>query len=160
MRTILKFAAVLTTTCLLAGPASADSLGRYDCTVTGSNNQEPIGDRPDHVLVNFSFACVGVSGVLKGAVYTGNTVSEWEGDKGKYLYVTGIHRAPGSLAVTLIDNGSGMLEMKDGKLAGSSSTGKGVFKYATGVLKPLSGKTFTFASRATAYHRFSLELND
>ena len=50
--------------------------------------------------------------------------------------------------------------MKDGKPAGTDSSGKGVFKFASGTLAALSGKVFKFSSKPTGVLRFDLEFTD
>ena len=72
-----------------------------------------------------------MDGLLKGAVYTGASISEWDGSKGTYLSAGGIHRVAGGLAVTQLTEGTGSVVMKDGKPAGSESSGKGLIKFAS-----------------------------
>ena len=68
-----------------AGAAQADSIGRYECNVVGTANPEPVGDRAGHGLLNYQFSCVGVEGLLKGAVYSATHISEWDGPQGTFL---------------------------------------------------------------------------
>lgn len=140
-----------------AGVAHADSIGRYECNVLGTNNPEPIGDRAGHGLVNYQFSCVGVEGLLKGAVYSATHISEWDGPQGTFLMAGGVHRIAGGFAVTQMTEGSGSIVMKDGKPVGSSGSGKATFKFASGPLAALSGKTVKFASKSIGFNRFDLE---
>ena len=50
--------------------------------------------------------------------------------------------------------------MKDGKPAGTESSGKAVFKFASGTLAAISGKTVKFTSKPTGVGRFELEFAD
>ena len=137
--------------------AHADSIGRYECSVVGSANPDPIGDRAGHGLVNYQFSCVGVEGLLKGAVYSATHISEWDGPQGTFLMAGGVHRVAGGLAVTQMAEGSGSLVMKDGKPVGTTSSGKAIFKLASGPLASLSGKTVKFATKSIGFNRFDLE---
>ncbi len=96
--------------------------------------------------------------MLKDALYTGASVTEWDGPKGTYLAAGGIVRAPGGLAVTQLTEGTGTLVMKDGKPIGSDSSGKALFKLGSGTLASLSGKLVRFESKPTGVGRFSLDV--
>jgi hypothetical protein len=139
------------------GIARSDTIGRYDCNVVGTNNPEPIAGGSGHGLVSYQFSCFGVEGLLKGAVYSAIHVSEWDGPQGTFLLAGGIHRSAGGFAVTQMLEGTGSIIMKDGKPVGSTSSGKAIFKFGSGTLAALSGKTFKFASKSTGLNRFELE---
>jgi hypothetical protein len=66
-------------------------------------------------------------------------------------------RAAGGLAVTQITEGVGSAIMKDGKPAGSESSGKGLFKFASGTLAAFSGKADRWEAKPAGFNRFSLE---
>jgi hypothetical protein len=137
--------------------AHADSVGRYECNILGTATPEPIGDRAGHGLLNYQFSCVGVEGLLKGVVYTATHISEWDGPQGAFLMAGGVHRTAGGFAVTQMAEGSGAVIMKDGKPVGTASSGKAIFKFASGPLASLSGKTLKFATRSVGFNRFDLE---
>jgi hypothetical protein len=107
-----------------SGVAQAETVGRYECNIVGAASQDPIGDRDGHRISSVQYACVGVEGLLKGALYTGSSTSEWDGPKGRYLNGIGVVRAPNGLAVTQVTEGTGSVVMKDGKPAGSEGSGK------------------------------------
>jgi len=142
------------------GFARADTIGRYQCAIIGAIAQEPIGDRDGHVLLSFEYSCLGVDGLLKEAVSTAVSVSEWDGPKGTYLASLGLHRAPGGFAVGQLLEGTGSIVMKDGKPAGSEASGKTVFKFAWGTLASLSGRTVNFTAKPVGVGRFELEFKD
>jgi hypothetical protein len=50
--------------------------------------------------------------------------------------------------------------MKDGKPIGAESTGKTVFKFASGSLAALSGRTVNFTTKPVGLGRFELEFKD
>jgi len=139
------------------GLARADLIGRYECNVVGIGNPEPIGDHDGHGLLNFQFSCVGIDGLLKGAVYSATSISEWDGPQGTYLLGGGVHRSAEGFAVTNMLEGSGSVVMKDGKPVGRSSSGKAIFKFGSGTLASLSGKTVNWASKTIGLNRFELE---
>jgi hypothetical protein len=143
-----------------SGFAFAETIVRYECSNIGAISHEPIGDRTGHGLLSVQFSCFGVDGLLKGAVYTASNISEWDGPQGTFLLGSGIHRAPGGLAVTQLTEGTGSVVMKDGKPAGTESSGKAVFKFGSGTLAAISGKVVKFTSKSTGVGRFNLELTD
>ena len=143
-----------------SGFAFADTIGRFECNNVGAVSQEPIGDRDWHNLVGLQYSCVGVDGLLKGAVYTGSSISEWDGPKGMYLYSGGTIRSKGAFAVTQLLEGTGSVVMKNGQPAGAEASGKAIFKFASGVLAALAGRTFNFVSKSIGYGRFDVELSD
>lgn len=138
------------------GVAHADTIGRYECNVFGVSTPEPIGDRAGHGLASYQFSCVGVDGLLKGAVYSATHVSEWAGPEGKLLLVGGVHRIVGGLAVTQMLEGSASIEMKDGKPVGLTGSGKALVQLAAGSLASLSGKTLKFATKSIGLNRFDI----
>lgn len=155
----IVFASVLSL-CGGSGLARADTIGRYECNVLGSNAPEPIGDRAGHGLVSYQFSCVGVDGLLKGAVYSAVHVSEWDGPQGKFLLAGGVHRTAGGFAVTRMLDGVGSVVMQDGKPVATTSAGTLVFELGSGTLASLSGKTAKFKSKSIGFGRFALDFED
>ena len=145
---------------MATGLACADPIGRYECSIVGISNPEPLGDRAGHGLASYQFSCFGVDGILKGAVYSAVHVSEWEGPQGNFLLTGGVHRVAGGFAVSQMTEGTGSVIMKDGKPVGVTSSGKVVFKLGSGTLAALSGKAARFTSKSTGANRFELEIAD
>jgi hypothetical protein len=143
-----------------SGFALADTIGKYECNVVGSNAPEPLGDRTGHGLVSYQFSCVGMDGLLKGAVYSAVHVSEWDGGQGKFLLAGGVHRTAGGHAVTQMLEGTGSLIMQDGKPVGSIGSGTAIFNLGSGTLSSLSGKKTKFTAKTIAPGRFVLEFQD
>jgi hypothetical protein len=150
---------VLSALCLASttGLSHSETLARYECNVIGTSPQEALGDRSGHALLTIQYICFGVEGLLKDAIYTASNVTEVDGSKRTYLFGGGVHRVAGGIAVTQIVEGTGSLEMKDGKPAGATNTGKIVFKFASGTLAALSGKTVNFVAKTTGVGRFVTE---
>jgi hypothetical protein len=48
--------------------------------------------------------------------------------------------------------------MKDGKPAGNEASGKGVFKFASGIFAALSGKADRWQAKPAGFGRFILEI--
>jgi hypothetical protein len=144
----------------IGGTAHAELIARYECNIVGTLGQEPIGDRPGHMLVSFEYSCHGTDGLLKGALYTAYVASEWESQKGVYLYGAGIHRMTDGMAVVQLTEGAGSVVMQDGMPAVSQAKGKVVFKLASGSLASLAGKTAAFSARLTDPGHFIYELTD
>ena len=143
-----------------SGFAFAETIGRLECSIIGTASPEPIGGRTGHSLASVQFSCFGVDGLLKGAVSTGSNISEWDGPQGTFLSAGGNYRAPGGLAVTNSWKITGSVIMKDGEPVGAETSGKTIFKFASGTLAALSGKTVKFVSQPTGAGRFNLELTD
>jgi hypothetical protein len=143
-----------------AGLAQAEIIGRYQCNIVGTAVQEPLGDRNGHNMVNYGYSCVGVEGLLKDAVVTAFSAAEWDGPKIITVTAMGVHRAPGGIAVGQVLEGIGSAIMKDGKPVGTEASGKTVFKFASGTLTALSGKTVNFVNKSTGLNRFELVFTD
>ena len=140
-------------------PARADMLARYECSIAGFVTQEPIGDRPDHNLVAQDYVCVGVEGALKGAVYSASNVVEWDGPKATMVLGGGVHRIPGGRLVTQLAEGAAQAVIKDGRVVGVESSGKGRIKFASGQFAALNGKTVHFVTTPINPIRFNLEFS-
>jgi hypothetical protein len=141
-----------------SGVAVADPIGRYECTIVGALSPEPLGDCNGHSLLSYQYSCFGVDGLLKGATYTANLIQEWDGPDGKFLLAGGVHRVAGGLAVTELLEGAALVVMKDDKPVGVTSSGKAIFKLASGPLAALAGKTVKFATNPASFNHFTLEL--
>jgi hypothetical protein len=140
------------------GFALAETVGRFECNVVGAVSQDPIGDKDGHLIRSVQYSCLGVDGLLKSALYSGSSTSEWDGPQGTYLSGGGIIRVAGGLVVTQLTEGTGSVVMKDGKPAGIDASGKGLFKFASGTLAALSGKADRWEAKPAGLGRFTLEI--
>ena len=59
-------------------------------------------------------------------------------------------------AIGQVPEGSGSVIMKDDKLVGTEFAGKTLFKFASGTLTALSGKTVNFTNGSTGLNRFEI----
>ncbi|MBR0848534.1 hypothetical protein JQ543_12350 [Bradyrhizobium diazoefficiens] len=144
----------------LAGSAQAEIIGRYQCNIVGPAVPEPLGDRNGHSLLNYPYSCVGVEGLLKDAVVTAFSAAEWDGPKTTSIAALGVHRAPGGAAIAQVLEGTQSIIMKDGKPVGTEGSGKTLFKFASGTLAALAGKTVNFNSKSTGLNRFEILFTD
>ena len=142
------------------GSAHADSIGRYECNIVGAVGLEPIGDRTGHLLRSYDYSCAGVDGVFKGAVFTALTVSEIDGSQVTFHMTGGVHRIAGGLAVGQLLDGTGSTVVQEGSPTRATASGHMIFKFATGKLAALSGKTLKWAAKPIGYNRFELEYGD
>lgn len=154
------FTAICSTLGLInaSGLALADPVSRYECSIVGAVGQDPVGDKDGHQLHTVQYFCLGMEGLVKGAIYTGMSVSEWNGSQGTYLSGGGTVRTTGGLAVSQITEGVGSVVMKDGKPVGSQSSGKSQIKFASGTLSALGGKAYKWETKPAGFGRFSLEV--
>lgn len=141
----------LTTLGALALALAASTLGAaaaethaVTCYSTGSTSREPAGDREGHELQVSHATCLESGGLLDGAVTTQSLM--WEHDKSgsRLLSGDGVARKAGAFAAFRHVEGSRQPLMQDGKQAGWTLSGRGVFTLATGSLASLAGKSFTW----------------
>jgi hypothetical protein len=157
IKTLVSVVAIVGAT----GVARAEMIGLYECTNVGVVGEDAIGDQAGHNLISLEYFCTGVDGVIKGASHLGTLVSEWTGPKGTWISAVGVTRTVGGLAVTQALEGAGTAVIKDGKFIGVEASGKAVFKFASGSLAKLSGKTYNWSSKpAPGFGRSTLELSD
>jgi hypothetical protein len=142
------------------GFAHADSIGRYECNIVGPIALEPIGDRDGHLLRSLEYSCVGADGIFKGAVQTAVSVSEIDGSRVTFHLVGGVHRIVGGLAVGEALEGTGSAVVQEGSPSRATASGSMIFKFASGKLAALSGKTFKWVVKPTGFDRFELDYMD
>ena len=156
-------ASILISTIWLIGTselASAETIGRTACTIIGPIGLEPIGDRDGHLLRSYDYSCVGVDGLFKGGVSTGVSISEMDGPKVTFLLTGAVHRSAGGLAVGETLEGTGSTVTQDGKPARATASGTVIFKFASGTLASLSGKTVKWVAKPVGFNRFDMEYED
>lgn len=141
---------------LACGLSMAQSL-KSTCMNVGAGTVEPVGDREGHALQVSEGTCMSEGGLLDGAVMTQNTI--WEHDKGgsTILSADGVARKPGAIAAYRLTAGSLNMLMQDGKPAGWTASGKGVYTAAGGSAAALAGKTFSWTARATGPRSYAIE---
>lgn len=127
------------------------------CTYAGASALEPLGDRQGHAIREVHYVCTGQSGPMQGGTMTATGIYEWSGNEGKLLAANGVMRKPGSVVVFDTTEGSGSLVLVDGRPIGARTTGKGVYRLATGAAADLNGKTFTYSTRPAPNGQFVIE---
>jgi hypothetical protein len=142
-----------------SGLAHADSLGRYECNIIGPIGLDPIGDRDGHLLRSYDYSCAGIDGIFKGAVLTGVSVGEMDGSRMTFHLAGGVHRVAGGLAVGETLEGTGSTVTQEGP-ARVTASGTMIFKFASGKLAALSGKTFKWTAKPIGFNRYEMEYGD
>lgn len=143
-----------------SGFASAETVGRFECNIVGAIGLEPIGDHEGHLLRSYDFVCEGVDGPFKGGVLTGLSVSEIDGPQVTFHLLDGVYRTAGGLAVGQTLEATGRTVMQEGAPVRATNSGKLIFKFASGKLATLSGKTFNFAAKPVGFNRVELDIGD
>lgn len=146
----------------LLGPneiALANSTRRYDCTIDATD-REPIGIGIARTLVSLQYSCSIADGPLKEEGIIGLLVSEWDSEKGRYLASLGVHRTFDGFAVSQLLEGFGSSVMEDNGAVGIPASGTMLFKFASGSLEALSGKTVKFTTKPVSSRQFEVEFTD
>ncbi|MGV7213449.1 hypothetical protein [Bradyrhizobium sp. UFLA05-112] len=99
-------------------------------------------------------------GTLRDAGITAISVSELNGEKGTSLASLDLHRTIDGFAVGQLLEGIAFLVMRDERSLGIAASGKMVFKFASGSLAALSGKTVNFTTKPAGFGRFEMEFAD
>jgi hypothetical protein len=144
---------------VLAACANAQGMSySLSCQSVGSNPPEPLGDREGHSISSGEISCRADGGPLAGGVMTGMTIYEWDKGNGVMLAGSGIIRKPGATSAYRISEGKIALVMTDGKVTGTTGSGKGVYTLATGTAAVLAGKSFTYSTKPTGPGQFALDV--
>jgi hypothetical protein len=150
--------AVITLAAAAPSAVAQDNTFTISCQNIGGGAAEPLGDRPDHSVLVSDYSCRADSGPLKGGVWTGNTIFEFDGPNAVVVSGNGVVRAPGATVVYQEASGKLALTMTDGKVTGFAASGQGSFRMATGSAASLAGKSYTFASKPTGQGQFAVDV--
>lgn len=142
----------------LSASAVADTR-RYACTITAAD-REPVGVRNERVILTVQYGCRIADGLSSDAGITAVSVSEWAADKGTYLASVEFHRALGGVAIGQLSEATGFSSMEGEQGIAVATSGTTVFKFASGSLAALSGKTLKFTTKLTGLRSFELEFTD
>ncbi|KYG97566.1 hypothetical protein SE91_02450 [Bradyrhizobium sp. DOA1] len=143
----------------MGGVTLAGTIGRYDCTMVDSTRY-PVGDRNEHDVISFQYACTGVDGVFHEAVVTAITVVELDNEEGNFLASFSLHRSPDGFAAEQLLEGAGDIVLEEDKAVGVEAYGKTSFKFASGTLECLADKTVDFKATPAGFGKFKLEFTD
>jgi hypothetical protein len=135
----------------MAGAPSvrADDVARNKCQQIGQSGFQKLSDRPDHGFDIVTASCRVSTGPIDGGVITAQYFWEWDKNAATLIYGGGVVRKGDSILVYQYTAGTTTLIMKDGKVTGYESGGKGRWPIATAAAASLAGKTFTWTSKAT-----------
>jgi hypothetical protein len=154
MRHLLRACGIATATAtalaalMPAAIAEEITTSTWTCQIVGSGAREPLGDREGHAIAVSDYSCYIESGPFAGGDVTATNVWEW--DKTNAVLVTGqsISRKAGSVAVYEGSEGKLALTMADGKVTGSTGSGRGTYRLVTGSAASLTGKSVTWTSKS------------
>ena len=143
--------------CTSAYAQSATSF-RFLCQNIGNHPPEPLGDREGHSVGVAQFTCRTEGGPLDGAILTGSQI--WEYDKTNAVALTGsgVVRQRGAVAVYQNNEGKLALTLTDGKVTGSTGSGRGRYALATGAAAALNGKTYSYTFASTGPFQFVVDV--
>lgn len=140
--------------------AQGTATQRSVCQNVGPIVLEPLGE--NRALQVASISCRIEGGPMNGAVMTGEQVYEFQGPNGKMIVGAGVLRMPGNTLVYQNTEAGTALTIVDGKVAGATGSGKGVYKAGYGAISSqLTGKTYTYSVKTTGLGAFVIEvIND
>lgn len=138
--------------------AQAGVSGRLFCHAVGGGAPEPLGDREGHAISAGQLTCRVEGGPQDGGVLTGTTIYEWDKGSGVLLSGSGITRKPGAMTAYQHSDGKISLTITDGKVTGSTFTGRGRITMATGAASSLQGKTYSYAGQTTGPGQLTVDV--
>lgn len=129
--------------------AQSGQSSRVLCHSVGSSAPEPLGDRDGHSISVGEGSCRVEGGLLDGGILTGGLIYEWDKTNGVLLSGSGVTRKPGATSAYQHSEGKIALTISDGRVVGSSGSGRGRYTMATGAAAALSGKTYSYTFKTT-----------
>jgi hypothetical protein len=128
--------------------AQSGESSRLFCHSVGNSTPEPLGDRDGHSISVAEVSCRVEGGLTDGGILTGTGITEWDKTNGVLLSGSGVTRKPGATTAYRNTEAKVALTLADGKVVGSTGSGRGLFTMATGTAASLSGKTYTFTFKS------------
>jgi hypothetical protein len=86
--------------------------------------------------------------LMDDGILTGTGITEWDKTNGVLLSGSGVARKPGATTAYRNTEAKVALTLSDGKVVGSSGSGRGVFTMATGTAAALGAKTYTYTFKS------------
>lgn len=138
----------------LSPSALAQTAGvmKSTCQTVGIVTTEPIGDRPGHAIAMNTYSCRNEGGATDGTVMTGSNIREIDAGGIVSFSQNGVVRKPGAIAVYELT--ADKMSMSQTGFSGES---KGTYKFASGSLAPLSGKSFSSKYHSIGGGQFVIE---
>jgi len=121
---------------------------RLLCQSVGSSTPEPLGDRDGHSISVAEVSCRVEGGLMDGGILTGTGITEWDKTNGVLLAGSGVTRKPGATTAYRNTEARVALTLSDGKVVGSSGSGRGLFTLATGAAAALGAKTYSYTFKS------------
>jgi hypothetical protein len=148
--------AVATTILAIAPVAAQTQSYKLHCMSTGNNAPEKLDDREGHFIQVSTATCRIEGGLQDDGITTQHIV--WEIDKGNWTLISGtnVTRKPGSMSITR-PSGTLTMRMENGRPAGWTAAGKGVFPFAAGGAAPLAGTSYSWTARPTGPSQYITE---
>lgn len=138
--------------------AQTSSNARLFCHAVGYNPPEALGDREGHSISIGEITCRVEGGPGDGGVLTGTTIYEWDKASGVLLSGIGITRKPGATTAYQHTEGKISLVMSNGKVVGSTGSGRGRYTMATGASVAMAGKTYSYTFKTTGPGQFVVDV--
>jgi hypothetical protein len=140
-----------------APSAVAQETYKLTCQDVGGAPPEPLGDRDGHAIQVEEYSCRVDAGVLAGGVVSGENIWEWDKTNAVLVSGEGVIRKPGATTAFRITEGNLALTMADGKVTGSTASGRGNYSLAIGSAASLAGRPFSFSSMGTGPGEFEVD---
>ena len=161
----IRVVSVLAATGLVSGLATStmaaaqtSSNARLFCHAVGYNPPEALGDREGHSISVGEITCRVEGGPGDGGVLTGTTIYEWDKANGVLLSGIGVTRKPGATTAYQHTEGKISLVVSNGKVVGSTGSGRGRYTMATGTAASMAGKTYSYTFKTTGPGQFVVDV--
>jgi len=128
------------------------------CQSVGTSPREDAADRAGHAITVGQYSCRHEGGLMNGALSTGMSITEWNGNNGEGIASNTVSRKPGAITITANHDSKYALVMTDGKVTGSAGNGRGRFAVATGSAASLLGKSYHWVTKPTGPGQFDIEI--
>lgn len=161
MKLILQSIAVAASALICTSVAAqSGETTKLFCHAVGSGAAEPLGDREGHSITVQQNTCRVEGGLSNGAILTGTTIYEWDKTNGVLLSGFGVTRKPGATSAYQNTEGRIALTMTEGKVTGTTGSGKGRWTMATGAAATMKGKTYSYTFKSTGPGQAVIEVKN
>jgi hypothetical protein len=150
--------AAIALTAFVPSARAQENIAVFACQLVGRGQSEPLGDRDGHMLSITQISCLANAGVLSGGVLTGSSIYELNKGAGVLITASGVITKPGQTAVYVATEGKLALVMTDGKVTGTTTSGRGSYPIATGGWSTLAGKSFIYSTHPTGPGLFEIDV--
>jgi hypothetical protein len=147
------------TSLLLASPAWSQepTTFRLHCQILGPSVPEPLGDREGHSLSTTQVSCRAEGGPMDGAVMSGYTAYEWQGQNANGVGF-GVIRKRGAALVYSNSEMTSSLIMENGRVVGNTGGGRGRYVMASGAASAWAGKGYRYTFKSSGFNQFTIDV--